>query len=66
MKSAIKLNYQIAKDYLYFDDIYFLEVLDYIDEKYNLKKKMDWFKIKGDEKFSNPNKMLKRIIKKLK
>ena len=52
MESAIKLNYQIAKDYLYFDDIYFLEVLNYIDEKYNLKKKMDWFKIKGDEKLS--------------
>ena len=27
----IKKNYQIAKDYLYFDDIYFLEMINYID-----------------------------------
>ncbi len=64
MNLSIKNNYQIVKDYLYFDDIYFLEIVNFIDEKYGLNEKMHWFLLKGDEKFSNPNHIIKRLLRK--
>ncbi|MBO6979333.1 MAG: hypothetical protein JJ837_07880 [Prochlorococcus marinus XMU1428] len=64
MDLAIKKNYQIAKDYLYFDDIYFLEMINYIDEKFGLKNKMYWFSVKGNEEFSNPNNIINKVIRK--
>ena len=65
MDLAIKKNYQIAKNYLYFDDIYFLEIINYIDEKFGLEKKMHWFSVKGNEEFSDPNNLINRVLRKL-
>ena len=57
MYESIERNYHIAQEFLYIDDIYFLEIIEYVDNKYGLKNVLDWFKIKGNEKFSKPDKI---------
>ncbi len=63
--SSVKSNFFKAQKYLYYDDIYLLEILDFIDNKYGLNEKIDWFSLKEDCYFSNPNKLQRKFSNKL-
>ena len=64
--SAVISNFSKAEKYLYYDDIYHLEILDFIDNKYGIDKKIDWFSLKKDCYFSNPNSLRRKISNTLK